>query len=147
MGYNTFIEMKRTQLHFATVLVALGIFDNCLSSPINSCLIKIFDEENFAGEFLATNKHNGLSHVHIHEKSIQTFGACCWRLFTLKGHRGESQILRGNRDFPSSDNWSWNPGDVKSVRKCDSCQKCSRHNKTKRRDNKNKRKYRKRPYL
>ena len=48
--------------------------------------------------------------------------------FRLKGHRGESQILRGNRDFPSSDDWSWNPGDVKSVRKCDSCQKCSRHN-------------------
>ena len=43
--------------------------------------------------------------------------------FRLKGHRGESQILRGNRDFPSSDNWSWNPGDVKSVRKCDSCQR------------------------
>ena len=48
--------------------------------------------------------------------------------FRLKGHRGESQILRGNRDFPSSDDWSWNPGEVKSVRKCDSCQKCSRHN-------------------
>ena len=74
--------MKRTQLHLATVLVVLGIIDNCLSSPINSCSIKIFDEESFGGEFLATNKHNGLSHVHIHEKSIQTFGACCWRLFT-----------------------------------------------------------------
>ena len=76
------MKMKRTQLYLATVLVALGIIDNCLSSPINSCSIKIFDEESFGGEFLATNKHNGLSHVHIHEKSIQTFGSCCWRLFT-----------------------------------------------------------------
>ena len=58
--------------------------------------------------------------------SIHLINICIY--FRLKGHRGESQILRGNRDFPSSDNWSWNPGDVKSVRKCDSCQKCSRHN-------------------
>ena len=74
--------MKRTQLYLATIFVALGTFNSCLSSPINSCSIKIFDEEGFGGEFLATNKHNGLSHVHIHEKSIQTFGSCCWRLFT-----------------------------------------------------------------
>ena len=74
--------MKQKQFCFAAVFIALGIVNDCLSSPINACSIKIFDDENFAGEFLATNKHDGLSHVHIHEKSIQTFGACCWRLFT-----------------------------------------------------------------
>ena len=74
--------MKRVQFYLATIFVALAIFNSCLSSPINSCSIKFFDQEGFAGEFLATNKHSGLSHVHIHEKSIQTFGACCWRLFT-----------------------------------------------------------------
>ena len=67
---------------FVTIFVVFGTLNNCLSSPIERCSIKIFDEESFGGEFLATNKHDGLSHVHIHEKSIQTFGACCWRLFT-----------------------------------------------------------------
>ena len=45
-----------------------------------------------------------------------------------QGHRGNSQVLRGNRDFPTSKYWTWAPGEVKSVRRCNSCRNCSRHN-------------------
>merc|ERR1712080_130235 len=104
------------------------------------------------GEFLSTSLDNGISHVHIHEESIQTFGTCCWRLYSEQGHRGASQILRGNRDFPSSTYWSsrsrsWSPGQVKSVRKCRSCQDCSRHNKHKRSKRRKKKTHIKKSYL
>ena len=45
-----------------------------------------------------------------------------------RGHRGQSKIIRGNRDFPTPSHWTWSSGQVKSVRKCDSCRDCSRHN-------------------
>ena len=45
-----------------------------------------------------------------------------------QGHRGESKIVRGNRDFPTPSHWTWSSGQVKSVRKCNSCRDCSRHN-------------------
>jgi len=85
-----------------------------LEHVVGDCSRKHFGELVFAYWFFSQSNCDGSHYVSIN--------------FRLKGHRGESQILRGNRDFPSSDDWSWNPGEVKSVRKCDSCQKCSRHN-------------------
>ena len=73
---------------FSMLIAALSFISNCDSSPVNnrhkrseSCSINIYDGKSFRGDFLATSRDNGFSHVHIHEESIQTYGSCCWRLF------------------------------------------------------------------
>ena len=58
----------------------------------------------------------------------QPFCNNCYCWYREQGHRGQSKIVRGNRDFPTPEHWTWSSGQVKSVRKCNSCRDCSRHN-------------------
>ena len=77
--------MKKKQLVDLVLIIAMFFVVDCDASPIQkrseSCSISIFDGRSFKGDFLATSRDSGFSHVHIHEESIQTFGNCCWRLF------------------------------------------------------------------
>ena len=77
--------MKNKQIIDLVLLIALYFVVNCDASPIQkrseACSISIYDGKSFIGDFLATSRDSGFSHVHIHEESIQTFGNCCWRLF------------------------------------------------------------------
>ena len=81
--------MKNQQVVGLILIVSQYLVCKYDASPIkpaagnpSKCAIKFFDGEDFGDEFLETSQHNGLSHVHIHEESIQTFGNCCWRLFS-----------------------------------------------------------------
>ena len=77
--------MKNKQLIVSVFVVVILSPFYCNASPIHkrstTCSISIYDGKSFGGDFLATSRDHGFSHVHIHEESIQTFGNCCWRLF------------------------------------------------------------------
>ena len=47
----------------------------------NICAITFYSENNYEGEALEINNPNGFSNLHINEKSAQTFGTCCWKIY------------------------------------------------------------------
>ena len=89
--------MKNKQIIDLVLVIALYFVVNCDASPIQkrseTCSISIYDGRSFGGDFLATSRDSGFSHVHIHEESIQTFGNCCWRLFRYMSYRLFSMFI------------------------------------------------------
>ena len=77
--------MKNKQIIDLVLVIAIFFVVDNDASPIQkrseTCSVSIYDGKSFGGDFLATSRDSGFSHVHIHEESIQTFGNCCWRLF------------------------------------------------------------------
>ena len=47
----------------------------------NICEITFYSENNHEGEALDINNPNGASTLHMNEKSAQTFGTCCWKIY------------------------------------------------------------------
>ena len=47
----------------------------------NICAITFYSENNYEGEALEINNPNGFSNLHMNEKSAQTFGTCCWKIY------------------------------------------------------------------
>lgn len=118
---------KMANKQLALLFVIYSVISPSSATPVEGgCSIKLFDGRDFKGQWEETSRAGGIPRFDVHEESIQTFGRCCWRIFSEYGHRGISKILRGNRDFPGSEMWSWGPGQTKSVKKCSSCRKCSR---------------------
>ena len=47
----------------------------------NTCAITFYSENSYKGEALEINNPNGDSNLHMNEKSAQTFGTCCWKIY------------------------------------------------------------------
>ena len=52
-----------------------------LSYHSNDCRITFHDEINYQGDRLDIFYPNGVSNLPMNEKSAQTFGRCCWKIY------------------------------------------------------------------
>ena len=54
---------------------------NELHNSPNGCKIVFYDETNYQGKRVHAIEPEGISHLDLHEKSAQTDGSCCWKIY------------------------------------------------------------------
>ena len=47
----------------------------------NLCTIKFYNRNDYQGDKIAIYNSNGISNLEMIEKSAQTFGRCCWKIY------------------------------------------------------------------
>ena len=75
------MEIKRFVLTFVMGFRAISSLSP-YGEAQGGCSIKLFDDRDFKGEWEETSRRQGIPRFDMHEKSIQTFGRCCWRIFS-----------------------------------------------------------------
>ena len=47
----------------------------------NLCTIKFYNRNNYQGDNVEIYNSDGISNLEMIEKSAQTFGRCCWKIY------------------------------------------------------------------
>ena len=51
------------------------------SQHSNWCTIKFYNQNHYQGDKVEIYNSNGISNLEMIEKSAQTFGRCCWKIY------------------------------------------------------------------
>ncbi|XP_040565055.1 uncharacterized protein [Lepeophtheirus salmonis] len=86
----------------------------------NHCEILLYPKTNFQGtpkRFFASKRF-----INPREKSLRTFGNCCWKLFaSSKRSNRNHKIVAGNAEYKNPSEWKGIPSSTKRITRVDNC--------------------------
>lgn len=85
----------------------------------DDCRIEFFERSHFIGPSIALRESVGLAMVA--ERSVRTFGRCCWKVFARPNYSGPHRVLEGDGEYQVVAEYGWRPEMIRSVRKLRPC--------------------------